>query len=120
MTLVKPLNYTIGNTTLVVLMVRSSIRPFVLYLKKFFSFLGVFIVKKNSTGKFSVFTRFEDYFEIMFHVSTFLPYFPEDEQQLERKRYCIFFFYTPQLVVHLLFYFFLIFPLTICVILFFF
>jgi hypothetical protein len=43
-------------------------------------------VKGNSTGTHSVYTRFDAY-EIMFHVSTMLPYHPDDPQKLERKRH---------------------------------
>ncbi|KAL6047989.1 GTPase-activating Rap/Ran-GAP domain-like protein 3 [Balamuthia mandrillaris] len=49
-------------------------------------FRGGLDVKKNSTGTHSVHTKFRE-FEIMFHVSTMLPYNPDDEQQLERKRH---------------------------------
>jgi len=38
------------------------------------------------TGKESVFTKFDGY-NIMFHVSTLLPYNANDLQQLERKRH---------------------------------
>eukprot|EP00026_Physarum_polycephalum_P001848 Phypoly_transcript_01851.p1 GENE.Phypoly_transcript_01851~~Phypoly_transcript_01851.p1 ORF type:complete len:876 (+),score=128.73 Phypoly_transcript_01851:473-3100(+) len=43
-------------------------------------------VKTNTTGTHSVFTKFME-LSIMFHVSTFLPYNPLDEQQVERKRH---------------------------------
>eukprot|EP01091_Cochliopodium_minus_P012872 TRINITY_DN4007_c0_g2_i1.p1 TRINITY_DN4007_c0_g2~~TRINITY_DN4007_c0_g2_i1.p1 ORF type:complete len:839 (-),score=238.76 TRINITY_DN4007_c0_g2_i1:32-2548(-) len=48
--------------------------------------------KNNHTGTHSIFTTFkplgsEIQFEIMFHVSTMLPFFPLDKQQLERKRH---------------------------------
>lgn len=43
-------------------------------------------VNRNTTGTHSVYTTFEDY-EIMFHVSTLLPYRKSDPQQLERKRH---------------------------------
>lgn len=33
-----------------------------------------------------MFTEFKDY-EIMFHVSTLLPFMPADEQKIERKRH---------------------------------
>lgn len=42
--------------------------------------------KYGSTGEESVFRHFRN-FEIMFHVSTLLPYFPDDHQQVERKRH---------------------------------
>lgn len=40
----------------------------------------------DSTGTHSYYSTFENY-EIMFHVSTMLPFFPKDEQQVERKRH---------------------------------
>ncbi len=40
----------------------------------------------NTTGTHSVYTRFLG-IEIMFHVSTLLPYFEKDKQQVERKRH---------------------------------
>jgi len=43
-------------------------------------------VKKNSTGTHSVYTKWKNY-EIIYHVSTFLPYSTHDRQQLERKRH---------------------------------
>jgi len=43
-------------------------------------------VKSNTTGTNSVFTTHCG-FDVMFHVSTLLPYFPQDKQQLERKRH---------------------------------
>jgi len=43
-------------------------------------------VKTGATGKDSVYTKFNDY-EVMYHVSTMLPYFPADTQQVERKRH---------------------------------
>merc|ERR1711916_45808 len=43
-------------------------------------------VKTGTTGDHSVYTRYED-IEVMFHVSTMLPYTPDDIQQVERKRH---------------------------------
>ena len=40
----------------------------------------------NTTGATSVFTVFEGH-EIMFHISTLLPFTTGNEQQLERKRH---------------------------------
>lgn len=40
----------------------------------------------SSSGKHSYYTLFRDY-EVMFHVSTMLPYLEEDEQQVEKKRH---------------------------------
>uniref|UniRef100_A0A8C9U2Q1 Signal-induced proliferation-associated 1 n=1 Tax=Scleropages formosus TaxID=113540 RepID=A0A8C9U2Q1_SCLFO len=42
--------------------------------------------KSDSTGTHSLYTRYQDY-EIMFHVSTMLPYTPNNMQQLLRKRH---------------------------------
>ncbi|XP_074653894.1 GTPase-activating Rap/Ran-GAP domain-like protein 3 isoform X3 [Tubulanus polymorphus] len=43
-------------------------------------------VKGNTTGETSVYTVYEGH-EIMFHVSTMLPYSKENKQQVERKRH---------------------------------
>ncbi|KAL6060048.1 signal-induced proliferation-associated 1-like protein 3 [Balamuthia mandrillaris] len=43
-------------------------------------------VKRDSTGTESYFTEFEG-FDIMYHVSTLLPYLPNDPDRLERKRH---------------------------------
>jgi hypothetical protein len=40
----------------------------------------------NSTGRESVYTAFSGH-EIMFHVSTLLPYSKDNNQQIERKRH---------------------------------
>lgn len=42
--------------------------------------------KNDTTGTHSVYTEIYGY-EIMFHVSTMLPFIPSDPQQLERKRH---------------------------------
>lgn len=49
-------------------------------------FAGGLDTRKGATGTTSVYTQHEG-FEIMFHVSTMLPFFPADKQQLERKRH---------------------------------
>jgi len=49
-------------------------------------FAGGLDIKKNSTGMNSIYTRYHD-IDIMFHVSTLLPFFPADPQQIERKRH---------------------------------
>eukprot|EP01102_Stenamoeba_stenopodia_P004009 TRINITY_DN1414_c0_g1_i2.p1 TRINITY_DN1414_c0_g1~~TRINITY_DN1414_c0_g1_i2.p1 ORF type:complete len:217 (+),score=47.39 TRINITY_DN1414_c0_g1_i2:218-868(+) len=49
-------------------------------------FRGGLDVKNNTTGKHSIFTSFRDH-EIMFHISTMLPYNASDKQHLERKRH---------------------------------
>ncbi|PAV76655.1 hypothetical protein WR25_23381 [Diploscapter pachys] len=50
------------------------------------SYRGGLDTTTNSTGKESVYTVFAGH-EIMFHVSTLLPYSKENEQQIERKRH---------------------------------
>jgi hypothetical protein len=50
-------------------------------LKGFKGFRGGLDVRNDSTGTRSVFTRFHSV-EIMFHVSTLLPFFPKDAQQV--------------------------------------
>lgn len=55
-------------------------------LQGFMNFAGGLDVKNDSTGQFSVFSVWHDN-EIMFHVSTLLPYVEGDGQQLERKRH---------------------------------
>ncbi|CAB1339829.1 unnamed protein product, partial [Coregonus sp. 'balchen'] len=42
--------------------------------------------KTDSTGTHSLYTTYKDY-EVMFHVSTMLPYTPNNKQQLLRKRH---------------------------------
>ncbi|XP_036717760.1 signal-induced proliferation-associated protein 1 isoform X2 [Balaenoptera musculus] len=50
--------------------------------------LGVpnFLATADSTGTHSLYTTYQDH-EIMFHVSTMLPYTPNNQQQLLRKRH---------------------------------
>lgn len=55
-------------------------------LKDWNNFRGGLDVKHDSTGTHSVYTKFKR-FELMFHVSTMLPFSKADEQQLERKRH---------------------------------
>eukprot|EP01088_Endostelium_zonatum_P018611 TRINITY_DN6026_c0_g1_i1.p1 TRINITY_DN6026_c0_g1~~TRINITY_DN6026_c0_g1_i1.p1 ORF type:complete len:1112 (+),score=292.68 TRINITY_DN6026_c0_g1_i1:171-3506(+) len=50
------------------------------------NFKGGLDTKHDATGKYSLHTKFKG-FEVMFHVSTFLPYSNDDLQQLERKRH---------------------------------
>ncbi len=55
--------------------------------KKFcFSFRGGLDVRSDQTGTESVYEQFNNH-EIMFHVSTLLPYSKIERQQLERKRH---------------------------------
>ncbi len=63
-------------------------------LQGFAGFRGGLDVKHGHTGSESVFTKFamhggakEVEFDVMFHVSTMLPYSETDAQQLERKRH---------------------------------
>ncbi|XP_075392374.1 signal-induced proliferation-associated 1-like protein 3 isoform X2 [Tenrec ecaudatus] len=55
-------------------------------LKGFTKYAAQLDVKTDSTGTHSLYTTFQDY-EIMFHVSTLLPYTPNNRQQLLRKRH---------------------------------
>eukprot|EP01103_Thecamoeba_quadrilineata_P016718 TRINITY_DN5669_c0_g1_i1.p1 TRINITY_DN5669_c0_g1~~TRINITY_DN5669_c0_g1_i1.p1 ORF type:complete len:839 (-),score=182.09 TRINITY_DN5669_c0_g1_i1:113-2629(-) len=57
-----------------------------IYLKGCTVFSGGLDTKSDSTGYKSVYTSFQST-EIMFHVSTLLPYTQNDAQQLERKRH---------------------------------
>jgi hypothetical protein len=43
-------------------------------------------VKNNTTGTHSIYYKYKNY-EIMYHVSTLLPFQPEDKQRVERKRH---------------------------------
>ncbi|XP_021053596.1 signal-induced proliferation-associated 1-like protein 3 isoform X1 [Mus pahari] len=55
-------------------------------LKGFTKYAAQLDVKADSTGTHSLYTTYQDY-EIMFHVSTLLPYTPNNRQQLLRKRH---------------------------------
>eukprot|EP01117_Protostelium_nocturnum_P000175 TRINITY_DN1024_c0_g1_i1.p1 TRINITY_DN1024_c0_g1~~TRINITY_DN1024_c0_g1_i1.p1 ORF type:complete len:915 (-),score=339.98 TRINITY_DN1024_c0_g1_i1:161-2905(-) len=55
-------------------------------LKGWIGWRGGLDVKHDSTGTHSIHTRVDDY-EIMYHVSTLLPYQPDDLQRVERKRH---------------------------------
>eukprot|EP01091_Cochliopodium_minus_P011312 TRINITY_DN3170_c0_g2_i1.p1 TRINITY_DN3170_c0_g2~~TRINITY_DN3170_c0_g2_i1.p1 ORF type:complete len:810 (-),score=257.24 TRINITY_DN3170_c0_g2_i1:80-2509(-) len=55
-------------------------------LKGWEKYRGGLNVKDDATGKESIYTEFEG-FEVMFHISTMLPFFKEDPQELERKRH---------------------------------
>uniref|UniRef100_A0A673IS76 Signal-induced proliferation-associated 1-like protein 1 n=1 Tax=Sinocyclocheilus rhinocerous TaxID=307959 RepID=A0A673IS76_9TELE len=55
-------------------------------LKGFSKYRAQLDTKTDSTGTHSLYTTFKDY-EIMFHVSTMLPYTPNNKQQLLRKRH---------------------------------
>ncbi|XP_061098886.1 signal-induced proliferation-associated 1-like protein 1 [Conger conger] len=55
-------------------------------LKGFSKYRAQLDTKTDSTGTHSLFTTYKDY-EIMFHVSTMLPYTPNNKQQLLRKRH---------------------------------
>lgn len=56
-------------------------------LQGFTGYRGGLDVKENTTGTHSVYTKHIDDCEIMFHVSTLLQYYPQDPQQVERKRH---------------------------------
>ncbi|XP_069036684.1 signal-induced proliferation-associated protein 1 isoform X2 [Lepisosteus oculatus] len=55
-------------------------------LKGFEKYRAQLDTKTDSTGTHSLYTRYQDY-EIMFHVSTMLPYTANNTQQLLRKRH---------------------------------
>jgi len=55
-------------------------------LQGFKGYNGGLDVKTNTTGTHSVYTKFLG-LEMMFHVSSMLPFFPSDPQQVERKRH---------------------------------
>ncbi|XP_055333196.1 signal-induced proliferation-associated 1-like protein 1 isoform X2 [Paramacrobiotus metropolitanus] len=55
-------------------------------LKSFDKYRAQLDNKSDSTGLYSLYTTFQDY-EIMFHVSTMLPFTPSNKQQLLRKRH---------------------------------
>lgn len=50
------------------------------------SFLFTTLYTDDSTGTHSVYRKLQNY-EIMFHVSTYIPYYSKDQQQVERKRH---------------------------------
>ncbi|XP_043918205.1 signal-induced proliferation-associated 1-like protein 3 [Protopterus annectens] len=55
-------------------------------LKGFTKYAAQLDTKTDSTGTHSLYTEHQDY-EVMFHVSTMLPYTPNNRQQLLRKRH---------------------------------
>ncbi|XP_052006605.1 signal-induced proliferation-associated 1-like protein 2 isoform X1 [Xyrauchen texanus] len=55
-------------------------------LKGFMKYRAQLDNKTDSTGNHSLYTTYKDY-ELMFHVSTLLPYTPNNRQQLLRKRH---------------------------------
>ncbi|XP_050990728.1 signal-induced proliferation-associated 1-like protein 3 isoform X1 [Labeo rohita] len=55
-------------------------------LRGFNKYAAQLDTKTDSTGTHSLYTTYQDY-EIMFHVSTMLPYMPNNPQQLLRKRH---------------------------------
>ncbi|KAM9221709.1 signal-induced proliferation-associated protein 1 isoform 1-T1 [Dugong dugon] len=58
----------------------------VVQLKGFENYRAQLDTKTDSTGTHSLYTTYQDH-EIMFHVSTMLPYTPNNQQQLLRKRH---------------------------------
>lgn len=56
------------------------------YPKKCFSMWYHYLFTGDMTGKYSVYTLYEGH-EIMFHVSTLLPYSRDNRQQVNRKFY---------------------------------
>ncbi|XP_075692189.1 signal-induced proliferation-associated 1-like protein 3 isoform X3 [Rhinoderma darwinii] len=55
-------------------------------LRGFSKYAAQLDTKTDSTGTHSLYTNYQDY-EMMFHVSTMLPYTPNNRQQLLRKRH---------------------------------
>lgn len=55
-------------------------------LKKFHGFKAGLDTENGQTGEYTINTKWRS-FEITYHVSTLLPYFPGDEQQIQRKRH---------------------------------
>ncbi|XP_029301459.1 signal-induced proliferation-associated 1-like protein 3 isoform X1 [Cottoperca gobio] len=55
-------------------------------LKEFTKYAAQLDTKTDSTGTHSLYTTYQGY-EVMFHVSTMLPYMPNNPQQLLRKRH---------------------------------
>lgn len=55
-------------------------------LKNFHGFRGMLDTNNDDTGKESVYEQHDDS-EIMFHVSTLLPFSDKDQQYVERKRH---------------------------------
>ncbi|XP_014671772.1 PREDICTED: signal-induced proliferation-associated 1-like protein 2 [Priapulus caudatus] len=55
-------------------------------LKDFLKYKGGLDTKTDSTGLYSLYATYQEY-EVMFHVSTMLPYSPNNKQQLLRKRH---------------------------------
>ena len=55
-------------------------------LNGFAGFAAGLDTKFGQTGNMTVNTKWKEY-EITFHVSTLLPFFPGDEQQIQRKRH---------------------------------
>ncbi|KAI1711804.1 rap/ran-GAP domain-containing protein [Ditylenchus destructor] len=55
-------------------------------LKGFDSYKGGLDTRGGTTGEFSIYTEYHSH-ELMFHVSTMLPFTPNNKQQLSRKRH---------------------------------
>ena len=55
-------------------------------LKGYKGYAGGLDVSNDRTGLYSIGTTWRS-FEIMFHVATLLPFVPDDDQQIERKRH---------------------------------
>uniref|UniRef100_A0A7E4VCY1 Rap-GAP domain-containing protein n=1 Tax=Panagrellus redivivus TaxID=6233 RepID=A0A7E4VCY1_PANRE len=55
-------------------------------LKGFDSYKGGLDTRGDTTGEFSIYTEYHSH-EVMFHVSTMLPFTPNNRQQLSRKRH---------------------------------
>lgn len=55
-------------------------------LKGFDNYKGGLDTRGDTTGEFSIYTEYHSH-EVMFHVSTMLPFTPNNRQQLSRKRH---------------------------------
>ena len=55
-------------------------------LKGFDAYKGGLDTRGDTTGQYSIYTEYASH-EVMFHVSTMLPYTPNNKQQLSRKRH---------------------------------
>ncbi|EGC36856.1 hypothetical protein DICPUDRAFT_46913 [Dictyostelium purpureum] len=55
-------------------------------LKDFKNYSGGLDITNNSSGTHSIFSKYKDV-EIMYHVSTMLPFFPSDPKQTERRKH---------------------------------
>lgn len=55
-------------------------------LLNFKGYSGGLDTKNEKTGKTTIYTKWKD-FEVVYHCATMLPFSPDDEQQIQRKRH---------------------------------